>query len=75
MRVVALESAMALQARLKPWRAAARRRAPPACSSLMRSKTSTLASTAMPMASTKPAMPGRVRVAPRARRAAYDMAP
>ena len=41
-----------------------------AYSSRARSKTSTLASTAMPIASTKPARPGRVRVAPSASSAA-----
>ena len=49
----------------------ARRRSPTATvrparsSSRMRSKMSTLASTAMPMVSTMPAMPGRVSVAPK----------
>ena len=37
---------------------------PAAYSSRARSKTSTFASIAIPMASTKPASPGRVRVAP-----------
>ncbi|MCY1419505.1 hypothetical protein D9M71_350950 [compost metagenome] len=38
---------------------------PLASSSRIREKISTLASTAMPMVSTIPAMPGSVRVAPR----------
>ena len=67
-RVVTLESMMADQALLKPTESA--RRSPAdgysAYSSRARSKTSTLASIAMPMASTKPARPGRVRVEPRA---------
>ncbi len=70
--VVTLESAIALKALRKP--AARAERSPglarAACSSRARSKTRTLASTAMPMASTKPASPGRVRVAPRTARAA-----
>jgi hypothetical protein len=66
MTVVALESAMALHALAKPERTARRTLRPAACSSLARSKTNTLASTAMPMANTKPAIPGRVSVASRA---------
>ena len=67
-RVVMLESAITLSALRKPAASAARRLLPPlaAYSSLARSNTSTLASTAMPTASTKPARPGRVNVAPRA---------
>ena len=66
--VVTLESMMADHALLKPIVSA---RLTPALgassySSRARSKTSTLASIARPMASTKPARPGRVRVAPRA---------
>ena len=67
--VVTFESMIALQAFAKPV-VDARRAAPCRCaaaySSRARSKTSTLASMAMPMASTKPARPGRVSVAPRA---------
>ena len=63
-RVVTLESMMADQALLKPTARARRRPAEgyAAYSSRARSKTSTLASIAMPIASTKPARPGRVRV-------------
>jgi len=72
MSVVTLESAIAPNAPRNPAvrdeRGVGRRRA--AYSSRARSKTSTLASIAMPMASTNPASPGRVRVAPRAARAA-----
>lgn len=70
--VVMLESAIALKALRKPAESAERilGRRRTAYSSRARSKTSTLASTAMPMASTKPARPGSVRVAPRAARAA-----
>ena len=64
MRVVTLASAMALKARSNPERAALRKGRPAACSSLNRSKTKTLPSTAMPMARTNPAMPGKVSVAP-----------
>ena len=67
-RVVTLESMMADQALLKP--TARARRSPAdgysAYSSRARSKTSTLASIAMPMASTKPARPGSVSVEPSA---------
>ena len=74
-RVVTLESMIAVQALLKPiWRARfIPARGFSAYSSLALSKTSTFASTAIPMASTKPARPGRVKVAPSAIRAAYDM--
>jgi hypothetical protein len=57
-----LASAMALNARVKPRSSAGRGPVPARCSSPIRSNTSTLASTAMPMASTNPAIPGRVRV-------------
>ncbi len=60
--VVTLESAIALSALRKPRSTAGRNPAPARCSSFMRSNTSTLASTAMPMASTNPAIPGSVRV-------------
>lgn len=72
MRVVTLESAIALKAPRKPAFSEERgvARARPACSSRARSKTSTLASTAIPMASTNPASPGRVSVAPTAASAA-----
>ncbi len=76
-RVVMLESAIALQAFLKPRSRAYLRPRPGAWaySSLARSNTSTLASTAMPMARTNPARPGSVRVAPSATSAAYEMRP
>ncbi len=72
MSVVMLESAIALKALRKPAVSADRvlGRVRAACSSRARSKTRTLASTAMPMARTKPARPGRVRVAPTRARAA-----
>ena len=65
-RVVTLESMIADQALLKPVARARRRPADgfAAYSSRARSKTSTLASIASPMASTKPARPGRVSVEP-----------
>jgi len=71
-KVVTFESAIALSALRKPAVSAARRLLLPraAYSSRARSNTRTLASTAMPIASTKPARPGRVKVAPRATRAA-----
>lgn len=70
--VVTLESATALQAPRNPAVSEERSDRPGCrvCSSLARSKTSTLASTAIPMARTNPARPGRVRVTPRATRAA-----
>jgi hypothetical protein len=74
-RVVALESAMALHARVNPRMTAVRSFPEAACSSLIRSKTSTLASTAMPMARMNPAMPGRVRVAPTPSSTAYERSP
>ena len=76
-RVVTLESAIALQAFRKPRSSAARSPRRGACwySSLARSKTSTLASIAMPMASTNPASPGSVKVAPIASSAAYEIRP
>lgn len=77
MRVVMLESAIALKALRNPAVSDDRgvRCPPEAYSSRARSKTSTLASTAIPMASTNPARPGRVSVAPRAARAAYETRP
>ena len=74
-RVVTLESRIALHAFAKPVDSAARSPffGAAAYSSLARSKTSTLASIAMPIASTKPARPGSVRVAPRATSAAYEI--
>jgi hypothetical protein len=74
--VVTFESRMALQARLNPARSAVgsavgAEAARSAYSSLARSNTSTLASIASPIASTKPARPGSVRVAPSATSAAY----
>ncbi len=76
-RVVTLESAIALQAFLNPRSSAPRSPRRGACwySSLARSKTSTLASMAMPMASTNPASPGSVNVAPIATSAAYEITP
>ena len=66
-RVVTLESMIALHALLKPiWRARfIPARGFSAYSSLALSKTSTFASIASPMASTKPARPGSVSVEPR----------
>ena len=78
-RVVTLESTMALHALSNPARRAPCRPAgsrvlravrPDAYSSLARSKTSTLASIARPMARTNPANPGSVNVAPIVTRAA-----
>ena len=71
--VVTLESMMADHALLNPMTSA---RLTPALgassySSRARSKTSTLASIASPIASTKPARPGRVSVAPSATSMAY----
>ena len=66
-RVVTLESMIAVHALLKPI-ISARRMPADGCSaysSRARSKTSTLASIASPMASTKPARPGSVSVEPR----------
>ena len=62
--VVMLESMMVVIARLYPASMAATGDLPECISSRMRSLMSTLASTAMPMVSTMPAMPGRVRVEP-----------
>jgi hypothetical protein len=70
-----LESAMALNALVNPRSSAARRLVPARCSSRIRSNTSTLASTAMPMASTNPAIPGKVRVERNASRTANDSSP
>ena len=61
--VVKWLSKTAEKARWKPTRTAARIVLPFQSSSLMRSKISTLASTAIPIESTKPAMPGSVSVA------------
>ena len=61
--VVKCESNTELNARWKPMRTAARSVLPAHSSSLMRSKISTLASTAIPIESTKPAMPGSVSTA------------
>jgi len=66
MMVVRFESTMDRLARSKPARIACTGRRPRASSSRMRSKMSTLASTAMPMVNTTPAMPGKVNVAPSA---------
>jgi hypothetical protein len=74
-RVVTLESAIALSALPKPRSTAGRSPTPARCSSFMRSNTSTFASTAMPMASTNPAMPGRVRVERSASSTANDSRP
>jgi hypothetical protein len=59
----------------EPRSSAGRRPAPARCSSRIRSNTSTLASTAMPMASTNPAMPGSVRVERSASSTANDSSP
>lgn len=73
-RVVTLESMIAVHALLKPIISA--RRMPAlglsAYSSRALSNTSTFASIARPMASTKPARPGNVSVEPRPTRKAYD---
>src|SRR5690606_30891799 len=61
--VVTLASRMALRALRKPTSMAARTVDPACSSSRMRSKMTTLASTAMPTDRMMPAMPGRVRVA------------
>ena len=66
MIVVRLESTMERLARSKPALMALGGVRPRANSSRIRSKMRTFASTAMPMVSTTPAMPGRVRVAPSA---------
>ena len=58
-------STMVQNTRSKPAATAAFGALPPASSSLMRSKISTFESTPMPMVRMKPAMPGRVIVAPR----------
>ncbi|CAM5269074.1 hypothetical protein SBADM41S_08432 [Streptomyces badius] len=75
--VVALESATALHAFWNPVVNAERRErfGRSAHSSLARSKTRTFASTAIPIARTNPASPGRVRVTPRATSAAYEITP
>jgi hypothetical protein len=63
--VVTFESMIALIACLKPRSTAARTVAPAACSSRIRSKISTFASTAMPIESAKPASPASVSVKPK----------
>ena len=57
------ESKIVTQARLKPLRICCARLAPRSFSSRIRSKTSTLASTAMPIVSASPARPGNENVA------------
>ena len=57
------ESKIVTQARLNPLRICCARLAPRSFSSRMRSKTSTLASTAMPIVSASPASPGSEKVA------------
>ena len=64
MMVVMLESRMAVKARLKPLSTEARTVLPALSSSFTRSKMMTLASTAMPMDSTIPAIPGSVSCTP-----------
>ena len=64
MMVVMLESRIAENARLNPLSTEARTVLPARISSFMRSKMMTLASTAMPMDSTMPAMPGSVSCTP-----------
>ena len=61
--VVTWLSKTAVNARRKPICTEARRLFPDHNSSLSRSKIRTLASTAMPIESTKPAIPGRVKTA------------
>ena len=62
MRLDTLESRIEFQARLKPASTAAGRDLPRRSSSFIRSKIRMLASTAMPIDSTKPAMPASVSV-------------
>ena len=57
------ESKIVIQARLNPLRICWARLAPRSFSSRIRSKTSTLASTAMPIVSARPARPGSENVA------------
>ena len=64
-RVVTLASKMVPKARLYPVSIEPLTDLPLDSSSRIRSRISTLASMAMPMVSTTPAMPGRVRVASR----------
>src|SRR5207245_2787149 len=64
--VVTFESRIAYQARSKPLSIAARGVLPRRSSSRMRSRIRTFASTAMPMVSTMPAMPGSESVKPKA---------
>ena len=59
---VTCESKIVTQARLNPLRIWCARLAPRSFSSRMRSKTSTLASTAMPIVSARPARPGSEKV-------------
>ena len=61
-RLDTFESRIEFQARSKPASTAAGRDLPRRSSSFIRSKIRMLASTAMPIESTKPAMPARVRV-------------
>ncbi|MNG27784.1 hypothetical protein D3C84_1129510 [compost metagenome] len=63
-KVVRLESRIAVKARPKPSLIARCTVMPAAISSRIREKISTLASTAIPMVRTIPAIPGRVSVAP-----------
>ena len=65
MSAVAWVSRIVIQTRSKPLLTAARTVLPLRSSSRMRSKTSTLVSTPTPMVRMMPAMPGRVRVAPK----------
>ncbi len=62
MRLDTFESRIEFQARLKPASTAAGSDLPMRNSSFIRSKMRMLASTAMPIDSTNPAMPARVRV-------------
>ncbi len=64
-KVVTLESKIAENARSKPLRIAETGLLVFLNSSLARSKTSTLPSTAIPMDNTKPAIPGKVSTAPK----------
>ena len=64
--VVTFESRIAYQARSKPLSIAARGVLPRRSSSRMRSRISTLASTAIPMVRTMPAIPGSDSVNPKA---------
>ena len=70
-RLDTFESRIEFQARLKPAYTAAGSDLPSRSSSFIRSKIRMLASTAMPIESTKPATPASVRVTGTSRKMAY----